>query len=135
MPRVHNSLDFDAAHFLTLRPDLAQTAGIIRSSTTTRWTLVIAAGDAQRKEDRSALVSLCEKNGYPLYAYPRRRRYPADQAQDLTQAFFIPVLERRYLGRPDREKGGFRSLFLTSLKFFVADEHDRHLYLYRPILR
>ena len=78
---------------------------------------------------------MCEKNGYPLYAYLRRRRYPADQAQDVTQAFFIRVLEGRYLERADREKGGFRSLLLTSLKFFVADEHNRHLYVYRPILR
>jgi RNA polymerase sigma-70 factor (ECF subfamily) len=96
---------------------------------------VIAAGDAQREEAWSALVSLCEKNGYPLYAYPRRRRYPADQAQDLTQEFVIRVLEGRYLDRADREKGGFRSLLLTSLKFCAADEHDRHLYLYRPIPR
>jgi hypothetical protein len=44
------------------------------------------------------------------------------------------VLEGRYLDRAAREKDGFRPLFLTCLKFFVADEHDRHLYLYRPIL-
>src|SRR5215813_1352840 len=66
---------------------------------TTRWTLVVAAGDPHRKEARSALVSLCENYWYPLYAYLRRRGYPADQAQDLTQEFFIPVLEGRYLGR------------------------------------
>jgi hypothetical protein len=45
------------------------------------------------------------------------------------------VLEGRYLERADREKGGIPSLLLTSLKFFVADEHNRHLYVYRPILR
>src|SRR5579864_1388902 len=60
---------------------------------TTRWTLVVAAGDPHRKEARSALVSLCEAYWYPLYAYLRRRGYPADQAQDLTQEFFIRVLE------------------------------------------
>src|SRR5437660_8666004 len=92
---------------------------------TTRWTPVIAAGDPQRKEARSALVSLCENYWYPLYAYLRRRGYPADQAQDLTQDFFIRVLEGRYLDRADREKGRFRSFILTSLKFFVADEQDR----------
>ena len=93
---------------------------------TTRWTLVVAAGDPQRKEARSALVSLCEGYWYPLYAYIRRRGYPADQAQDLTQDFFIRVLEGRYLDRADPEKGRFRSFILTSLKFFVADEGDRH---------
>jgi RNA polymerase sigma-70 factor (ECF subfamily) len=92
---------------------------------TTRWTLVVAAGDRERKEARSALVSLCENYWYPLYAYLRRRGYPADQAQDLTQEFFIRVLEGRYLDRADQEKGRFRAFILTSLKFFVADEQDR----------
>jgi RNA polymerase sigma-70 factor (ECF subfamily) len=61
-----------------------------------------------------------------LYAWLRRRGYPADQAQDLTQDFFMRVLEGRYLDRADPEKGRFRSFLLTSLKFFVADEEDRH---------
>ena len=92
---------------------------------TTRWTLVVAAGDPQRKDARSALVSLCEHYWYPLYAYLRRRGYAPDQAQDLTQEFFMRVLEGRYLDRADPEKGRFRSFILTSLKFFVADEQDR----------
>jgi RNA polymerase sigma factor (sigma-70 family) len=92
---------------------------------TTRWTLVIAAGDPHRTEARSALVSLCENYWYPLYAYLRRRGYPADQAQDLTQEFFMRVLGGRYLDRADQEKGRFRAFLLTSLKFFVADEEDR----------
>ena len=93
---------------------------------TTRWTLVIAAADPQRKDAHSALVSLCEGYWYPLYAYIRRRGYPADQAQDFTQEFFIRVLEGRYLDRADPEKGRFRAFLLTSMKFFLADEADRN---------
>jgi len=93
---------------------------------TTRWTLVVAAGAPHRKEARSALVYLSENYWYPLYANLRRRGYPADQAQDLTQEFFMRLLEGRYLDRADPEKGRFRSFILTSLKFFVADEEDRH---------
>jgi RNA polymerase sigma factor (sigma-70 family) len=92
---------------------------------TTRWTLVVAAGDPHRKEARSALVSLCENYWYPLYAYLRRRGYRTEEAQDLTQEFLVRVLEGRYLGRADPEKGRFRAFILTSLKFFVADEGDR----------
>ena len=92
---------------------------------TTRWTLVVAAGDPHCKEARSALASLCEHYWYPLYAYLRRRGYSAEEAQDLTQEFFIRVLEGRYLDRADPEKGRFRSFIMTSLKFFVADEEDR----------
>jgi Sigma-70 region 2 len=93
---------------------------------TTRWTLVFAAGDPDRTEARSAVVSLCEDYWYPLYAYLRRRGYPADQAQDLTQEFFVRVLEGRYLDRADPGRGRFRSFLLSSLKFFVADEEDRN---------
>ena len=92
---------------------------------TTRWTLVLAAGDPQQKEARSALVALCEGYWYPLYAYVRRRGYPVDQAQDLTQEFLLRVLDGRYLDRADPEKGRFRAYILTSLKFFLADEADR----------
>jgi RNA polymerase sigma factor (sigma-70 family) len=92
---------------------------------TTRWTLVVAAGDPHRKEARAALVCLCETYWYPLYAYLRRRGYSVDQAQDLTQEFFMRVIEGRYLDRADPGKGRFRSFILSSLKFFVADEEDR----------
>ena len=98
---------------------------------TTRWSLVIAGGDPRRKEARSALVYLCENYWYPLYAYLRRRGYPADQAQDLTQEFFTRVLEGRYLDRVDPQRGRFRSFLLSSLKFFVADEQDRQRALKR----
>ena len=91
----------------------------------TRWTLVVAAGEPQRKEARAALVYLCENYWYPLYAYLRRRGHPEDHARDLTQEFFMRVLEGRYLDRADPAKGRFRSFILTSLKFFVADEADR----------
>ncbi|MBV9769954.1 MAG: sigma-70 family RNA polymerase sigma factor [Bryobacterales bacterium] len=111
-----------------------QTMHTLRGSSqfpTTRWTLVLAAGDPERKEARSALVSLCENYWYPLYAYLRRRGYPADHAQDLTQEFFVRVLEGRYLDRANPEKGRFRSFLLTSLNFFVADEQDRQRALKR----
>ena len=76
---------------------------------TTRWTLVVADGNPKRKEARSALVSLCENYWYPLYAYVRRRGYQTDEAQDLTQEFFLRVLGGRYLDRADPQNGRFRS--------------------------
>ncbi len=92
---------------------------------TTRWSVVVAASDPHGEQARSSLVSLCENYWYPLYAYLRRCGLPAEQAQDLTQEFFVRLLEGRYLDRADPEKGRFRSFILTSLKFFVADQQDR----------
>jgi DNA-directed RNA polymerase specialized sigma24 family protein len=63
--------------------------------------------------------------GIRCNAYLRRRGYPPDQAQDLTQEFFIRVLVGRYLDRAHPEKGRFRSFLLSSLKLFVADVEDR----------
>lgn len=73
---------------------------------TTRWTLVVAAGDAHRKEASAALVLLCENYWYLLYAYLHRRGHPPDQAQDLTQEFFTRVLEGDIAIAPTRRKGG-----------------------------
>ena len=53
---------------------------------TTRWTLVVAAGDPHKKEARSALVALCENYWYPLYAYLRRRGYSRSFAVRLYRA-------------------------------------------------
>jgi hypothetical protein len=46
---------------------------------------------------------------YPLYAYIRRRGHIPEEAQDLTQGFFLHLLEHKTLGRADPLKGKFRS--------------------------
>jgi RNA polymerase sigma-70 factor (ECF subfamily) len=48
----------------------------------------------------------CENYWYPLYAYLRRRGHPADQAQDLTQEFFMRVLKADILIAPIRKRAG-----------------------------
>ncbi len=96
-----------------------------RDFPTTHWTMVLNAADASRAEGRAALSSLCENYWYPLYAFARRRGYPAEEARDLTQDFFLRILEGRYLDRADREKGRFRSFLLTSFRYFLSDEGDR----------
>ncbi len=92
---------------------------------TTSWTLVVAASDPLGPDCRDALVRLCERYWYPVYAYVRRRGYPEQDAQDLTQDFFVRILEGRYLDRADPNRGRFRSFLLNSCKFFLADQADR----------
>ena len=96
-----------------------------RGFTTTRWSLVIAAGRDQTPASRAALAELCELYWPPLYAYARRRGHSVDEAQDLTQAFFTRLLEKRTVQVADPQRGRFRSFLLTSFKHFSANEHDR----------
>ena len=96
-----------------------------RRFATTHWSLVVAAGDMQRDDARAALAQLCETYWYPLYAYVRRRGFSAEDAQDLTQAFFARLLEKQKLHVADPERGKFRSFLLASMDHFLANERDR----------
>jgi DNA-directed RNA polymerase specialized sigma24 family protein len=62
---------------------------------------------------------------YPLYAYLRRTGHTATDAEDLTQSFFLRLLEKDALQVVDRGRGRFRSFLITALKHFVANEWDR----------
>lgn len=93
---------------------------------TTRWTLVQAAAVAGASASSDeALARLCESYWYPLYAYLRRQGRDTDQAQDLTQAFFAHLLDKRTLRHADPARGRFRSFLLVSLKNFVVNEWER----------
>ncbi|MEW4527219.1 sigma factor [Maioricimonas sp. JC845] len=92
---------------------------------TTRWSLVVAAGDGSSAESERALEELCRTYWYPLYAYARRCSASRDDAADLTQEFFARLLEKEYLQAADRQKGRFRSFLLTVFKRFLSKERER----------
>lgn len=92
---------------------------------TTRWSMVVAAGDADNPEGRAALEELCASYWYPLYAYVRRRGSDVHEAQDLTQGFFATVIEKGYLEQADRERGHFRSFLIAAFGHFVSHERER----------
>jgi RNA polymerase sigma-70 factor (ECF subfamily) len=92
---------------------------------TTHWSVVLAAGQSDVPQARDALEKLCRTYWYPLYAYVRRRGYSPADAEDLTQAFFVWLLERNWLGRADQQRGRFRSFLLTSISNFLANEWNK----------
>ena len=113
-----------------MHSDEATAAGQRRFATT-RWSVVLAAGaDPSEQADR-ALAELCANYWYPLYAYVRRRGYEAEDARDLTQAFFAKLLEKKSLAAADPARGRFRSFLLTSMKNFLASEWRRQATLKR----
>jgi RNA polymerase sigma-70 factor (ECF subfamily) len=92
---------------------------------TTLWTVVLRAGGDKSAEAQAALTQLCQGYWYPLYSFVRHRGYSPHDAQDLTQAFFAQLLEKRGLGCVDPEQGRFRTFLLASLKNFLANAWDR----------
>ena len=84
--------------------------------------MVLAAGGAVAPAAAQALAVLCETYWYPLYAFVRRRGFDADDAKDLTQAFFTHLLQTEAVGVAQPERGKFRSFLLASLDHFLTNE-------------
>jgi RNA polymerase sigma-70 factor (ECF subfamily) len=91
---------------------------------TTHWSVVLAAGQTESPQAAQALETLCRTYWYPLYAYVRRRGHGHEDAQDLTQAFLLQLLERKSFARVRRDNGRFRSFLLAGLNYFLEDAHD-----------
>jgi RNA polymerase sigma factor (sigma-70 family) len=91
---------------------------------TTHWSLVLNATAGNSPQARAALERLCSTYWFPLYAHARRRGHNPDDACDLTQGFFLSLLQRGSLARVGPEKGRFRTFLLKSLSYFLADAAD-----------
>ena len=92
---------------------------------TTRWSVVVAAGQPDSTDTHQALETLCRAYWQPVYAFVRRRGHTPHEAEDLTQGFFEQMLSKSYLGSADRERGRFRMFLITILTRYMANEWDR----------
>lgn len=92
---------------------------------TTHWTVVLAAGGTPAPEADAAMAELCRTYWYPLYAYVRRRGCSREDAEDLTQGFFVRLLSGHDLDGLSSDKGRFRAFLLAALKHYLANEWDR----------
>ena len=98
--------------------------------TTTHWSMVLQA-QGQSPAAQEALEKLCRTYWRPIYGFVRRKGVAPEEAKDLTQGFFALLLERRDLDAVRQEKGRLRSYLLTSLKHFLANEHNRAIAIKR----
>jgi RNA polymerase sigma-70 factor (ECF subfamily) len=87
--------------------------------------MVVEAGRRSSPKAAEALATLCGLYWFPLYAYVRRRGHSADDAQDVTQEFFVRLLDKQTFQIADPERGRFRSFLLASMKHFLANEWRR----------
>ena len=92
---------------------------------TTSWSLVLAAKQEGNAVSGEALESLCKLYWYPVYGYIRARGQTPDAARDLTQEFFLRLLDKQHLNAIDAPRGRFRWFLQTAVKNFLANEYDR----------
>lgn len=88
---------------------------------TTKWSVVRAARARDEPGSADALARLCEVYWYPLYFFVRRLGHGVDEARDLTQGYFLRLMERNYLDDVRPEAGKFRSFLLASMKHYLAN--------------
>lgn len=89
------------------------------SSNQTRWSLVVLAkGDTPAA--RAALSELCEVYYAPVHEFIKRWT-SADDARDLTHAFFARILEKNCIDAADPERGKFRNYLFSAAKHFIQE--------------
>jgi RNA polymerase sigma-70 factor (ECF subfamily) len=105
------------------RPNTQGGGGAVAFATT-HWSVVLAA-QSESPVAQEALEKLCRTYWRPVYSFLRRQGVGPEEAEDLTQGFFLLLLERRDFDTVRKEKGRLRSYLLTSLKHFLTNERNR----------
>lgn len=91
----------------------------------TRWSLVAAAGAADPAAARDALIALCRRYWYPVYAYIRGLGHAPALARDLTQGYFEHLVHARPPLPVSGDRGRFREYLLATLgRFLDGDWRD-----------
>ena len=108
--------------FQDVSSDCAESPGPLTHFATTRWSLIRnRVGPGSRFEANPDLAQLCQIYWRPIFTFIYRRGHSPPDAQDLTQDFFLMILEGNLLQSADPKRGRFRSLLLKSLKNFLID--------------
>jgi RNA polymerase sigma-70 factor (ECF subfamily) len=83
---------------------------------------VVLAARSDSVRRREALETLCGTYWLPIYSYLRRRGNAPADAEDLTQGFFVKLLNDETLEQADTGKGRLRSYLLAALNRHLADD-------------
>lgn len=89
---------------------------------TTIWTTILDARRTRGPASRECLNTLITLYWRPVYGLLRLEwNQPPEQAADLTQEFFLTLLEHDFLKDIDPGKGRFRSFVRAALKHFMLN--------------
>lgn len=93
----------------------------------TNWTVLAVATMNGGEGERDALNQLCQDYWKPVSIVIRGRGAPPERVEDLTQDFFLQLMQKGFFKKADKERGSFRSFILGSLRYFLADDAKRNL--------
>jgi RNA polymerase sigma-70 factor (ECF subfamily) len=93
---------------------------------TTHWSIVLAAGHSPSPQAYEALTKLCQTYRKPVLAFVRCRGHDFESAKDLTQSFFVRLIETPdFLQAAHRERGRFRAFLRTAVRNFLGNVRER----------
>ena len=93
----------------------------------TVWEDLHRAGDPSSPDFRDAFNSLAKTYWRPVHQFIRYVwKKPDEDAQDLTQEFFLAIFDPAFIAKSDPDRGSFRGFVITSLRNFLSNqERDR----------
>lgn len=86
---------------------------------------MLAAREGDSATASEALEKLCQTYWPPLYAFIRHEGHDEAEAKDLTQEFFLRLIDREFLKHLRHQRGKFRSFLLTFLKNFLLEQRGK----------
>jgi RNA polymerase sigma-70 factor (ECF subfamily) len=107
------------------KSDLDTGAAGRRDLPTTRWSLVAGLQRGTASARREALGHLFERYSKPIYHYIRLKwAKTPDDARDLTEDFFVALMEGDALQKYEPGRSSFRNYLKGILRNFAADQFD-----------
>jgi RNA polymerase sigma factor (sigma-70 family) len=91
----------------------------------THWSVILAVEDPRSPNHQQAREQFARAYWRPVYKFVRKKGHSREEAQDLTQEFFMQLLENGVLAGVTREGGKFRSVILKYLTNFLTSEWKR----------
>lgn len=86
------------------------------------WESMVGKMPAKQREAWDHIVG---KYWDPLHWRVERKGFSEDEANDLTQEFFIWMMRNNVVARADRNKGRFRDFLIKVLNDWLVDNHRR----------
>ncbi|MBK1830572.1 sigma-70 family RNA polymerase sigma factor [Verrucomicrobiaceae bacterium R5-34] len=88
----------------------------------TNWATISKATLNGGDEERTAMGAFIDRYWKPVSVVIQSKGVPFGRVEDLTQDFFVKLIEDDFVSRATQEKGRFRSFLLKALRDFLVDD-------------